>query len=521
MKLSHYYKGDLANILLPLLICLLFFPKGALAYVSPNVPINHWSYGALDKLIGMGLIDSSLTGTRPFSRMEMGRLIGEALTNYEKSKTKDKITVHILSRLKKEFRDELIRLKYVEGHSASSFLKPLEDPYIRFVYGDKHFELENRHGDEFSKFSNYRLGLFVQAKLWDHLSFLLHPELKWEDWEDGDREWEAELEVIEGYIKLNIANIEIEVGRDSLWWGAGHHGAWLMTNNAKPFDMIKISTPRPVLLPWIFKYLGPFKLAAFWTELEADRDVSEPELLGLRINFKPHPSLEIGISRIVMMGGEGREEIDYEDYWEVFIANKENEPGKLNNNQLGGIDFSLRIPHIDKVLPLANSITLYGDIAGEDEAGGLPSRTAYLGGIYLGNLFLTGRTDLRFEYAENHIPNHPDYWYSHNVYTSGYTYEGRIIGHHMGTDAEDIFVRLTHYLTEDLLLGLAFDREERELSSDVKEIKDYWELDLSFLGFDDIELKAGYRYEYIDNFNFNQGDKEENHIITLETVYDF
>jgi len=336
-----------------------------------------------------------------------------------------------------------------------------------------------------------------------------------------DDAYDEDIKVIEGYLKLNIGSLELELGRDSLWWGPGRHGSWLMTNNAEPFDMIKLSNPRPILLPWLFEYLGPFKFVTFLTELEEDRAVPEAKLFGLRLNFKPHPILEIGLSRTIMLGGKGRENLSIGDYWKVFWAAEENRPGKLDNNQLGGIDFSLRIPRVDRILPVVSAITLYGDIAGEDEAGGLPSRTAYLGGLYLGNLFLTGRTDLRIEYANNHISGHNNFWYTHHVYESGYTYEGRIIGHHMGSDAEDLFVRLTHYLTKDLLLGLTFDRARKGLSSDVKEIKNYGELDLSFSGFDDFELKGSYRYEYIKNFNFNPGDTEKNYIIVVEAVYDF
>lgn len=470
------------------------------------------------------MIDSALVGTRPFSRLEMAWFIGEALTNHENKSIDNKIVSRLLSRLKEEFHDELAKLKYIEGSSADSFFKPLEDPYIRFVYGDKRFELENRRGDVFSPFSNYRLGFSTRAKLWDHVSLYLHPELRYqkygEEWEIDKQEWEVDLEVIEGYVKLTFFNLEIEVGRDSLWWGPGRHGSWLLSNNAKPFDMIKLSNPRSVLLPWWFECLGPVKFVTFLTELEEDRAVPGAKLFGLRLNLKPHPILEIGISRTIMLGGEGREATKFGDYWKVFWATEENRPGKLDNNQLGGIDFSLKLP-LDKLLPLASSLTLYGDIAGEDEAEGLPSRTAYLGGLYLGNLFLTGRTDLRVEYANNHIPGHPDYWYNHHVYKSGYSYDGRIIGHHMGSDADDIFVKLSHYLTEDLLLGLAFDREQQGLSSKVKETKDYWELELSFSGLDDIALKGGYRYEHIENFNFNPGDVEENHLIMLETIYDF
>jgi hypothetical protein len=49
------------------------------AYVSTNVPLDHWSYGAVDKLIGHGLIDSAMMATRPVSRLEMARHIAEAV----------------------------------------------------------------------------------------------------------------------------------------------------------------------------------------------------------------------------------------------------------------------------------------------------------------------------------------------------------------------------------------------------------------------------------------------------------
>ena len=135
-------------------------------------------------------------------------------------------------------------------------------------------------------------------------------------------------------IKINIKNLEIEIGRDSQWWGPGYHGSLLLSNNAEPFDMVKISNPRPVLLPWIFRFLGPFRIMAFYTELEDERAVPEPKLFGMRLNFKPHPNLELGFSRSIMFGGQGRDEnFSIEDYWKIFWATRENKPGRLDNNQ--------------------------------------------------------------------------------------------------------------------------------------------------------------------------------------------
>ena len=47
-------------------------------FLSTNVRLDHWSYEAVDKLIGWGLIDSAMMTTRPVSRLEMARHIAEA-----------------------------------------------------------------------------------------------------------------------------------------------------------------------------------------------------------------------------------------------------------------------------------------------------------------------------------------------------------------------------------------------------------------------------------------------------------
>src|SRR6266567_1095777 len=45
---------------------------------SPYVPLDSWVYPALDRLIGMGMIDSGFTGVRPWTRSECVRLLQEA-----------------------------------------------------------------------------------------------------------------------------------------------------------------------------------------------------------------------------------------------------------------------------------------------------------------------------------------------------------------------------------------------------------------------------------------------------------
>jgi hypothetical protein len=474
------------------------------AFVSTNVPMNHWSYDAVDKLIGQGLIDSAMIGTKPVSRLEMARHIAEADEKAEQLGKKSEIISAILGRLKKEFKAELVAMGAMDGELVEAFIKPIEDPYIKYVFADKKPDLENQRGDVFDRHSNYRLGFASRIKLFDVAAFYLHPE-----YVDSSSDPDRNIELIEGYGKFALGNLEIEAGKDSLWWGPGCQGSILMSNNAEPFKMLKISNTRPMQMPWVFRPLGPFKAVWFLTELEKDRTISEAKLTGLRLNFKPHPAFEMGLSRVIMFGGSGLPRVNAWDYLKMWQPKREEE----QNNQLAGLDLSVLLPLGDK-MP-AKSIKLYGDFAGEDEAGWLPSNWAKLLGVQLNDILHTGRTDLRVEYADSHVPSEPDVFYTHSLYRSGYTYKNRVIGHHMGTDARDLFVRVSHYLTEDAILGVEYDREVRNLSSRLRQTIDRLALDLTVFTTNKWQLRTGYRYED------SQNASADNHIFSLELIYDF
>lgn len=475
------------------------------AFVSTNVPLDHFSYEAIDKLAGYGFIDSAMMTTRPLSRLEMARHIAEAVEKYQQLDEKNEIISAILNRLKAEFKDELITMGIVEGNPADSFLKPIEDPYIKYLFADEQFDLENQRGDVFNRHSNYRLGFASRMKLFDIAAFYFHPEYACSPSDPDD------IDLVEAYSKLSFGKLEIEVGMDSLWWGPGYHGSMLISNNAEPFKMLKISNPRPIQLPWILGVLGPFKAVWFLAELENDRIIPKAKLTGLRLNFKPHPDFEFGLSRAVMFGGSGRPKVSLGDYFGMWSPGPE-QPG---TNQLAGFDVSVLVPLDDKI-PV-RSVKLYADFAGEDEAGGLPAKWGELFGAQFNDIFRTGRTDLRIECANNHVAGSPNVFYTHSLYQSGYTYKGRIIGHHMGTNSSDLFFRLTHYLKEDLILGLEFDREVIRLSSNTRQTTDQLGFDLTFFGSDNWRLITGYRYEHLKN----SGTTQDNHIFLFQLVYDF
>ena len=231
-------------------------------------------------------------------------------------------------------------------------------------------------------------------------------------------------------IGLRLGNFTYALSVTDRWWGPGWDGNLILTNNARPIPAFTIR--RDVLKPFETKWLswlGPWDLRAMWGEMESDRVVPNANFFGMRFNFRPHPSLEIGLSRTAQLCGEGRP-CGFDVFWDMFWGKDnigdagigpENEPG----NQLAGFDF--RWSNTWFGTPMA----FYAQIIGEDEAGGFPSRYMGMGGVELTAWSKFGGTSYRW-FAEvasvscDAFKSTPSYncAYNHSIYQTGYRYRG-------------------------------------------------------------------------------------------------
>jgi len=471
------------------------------AMASTYLPVDDESYDILYRLEAEGIIQSGLLTTKPLSYREVVRLISEAERNAE---GRSIFIQNLVKSLKERFKDESDDVKYI---------KPVDLLYSRYVYADSDIQAlyYNNDGDLYEKGSNLRVGFTSRAELgW--LSFYINPEFRYSD-------ADSDLIVKRVYGVLNFLGLELTAGKDSQWWGPGNHGAILVSNNAEPMTMLRLTNPQPVILPWIFKYLGPFRFVVFATRLEKERDVPEPYLWGMRVNFKPHPYLEIGLQRTALLGGKGRPE-DLSTWWKSFTAL--GETAVVNavddvGDQRAGFDVKLTLPF--KWQPLQ----VYAEAAGEDEAGGLPYKWAYLTGIYLPRILNFERVGFRAEYATTHVSGYQDVWYTHGIYgPKAYTYKGRIIGHHMGTDSKDIFLEVSYLIPErNGRISIFYDRQEHNLSETIREKKDEVDVNVDIKLAKDLKVKTSYGYGKIKNMGNIPGEDRKINIITGMISYNF
>lgn len=457
-----------------------------------NVDTGDEIYDILTRFEAEGLIQSGLLTTKPLSRSEAVRLAIEAERNVEDKKSP--FLRQLLGTLNDRLEAEKGEVKY---------LKPVDNAYIDYIYSDQAAqELNyNNDGDTYDRGSNLRLGLTSRAEL-GRFSFYLNPELRY----SGD---DNDVVLKKAYVTLSIWGLELEAGKDSQWWGPGHHGAILLSNNTEPLTLLKLTNPHPTLLPWVFKYLGPFRFVFFASRLEKERVIAEPYLWGLRFNFKPTPYIEIGLQRTAMLGGEGRSE-SLGTWWKSFTGKGENESGVEAGDQRAGGDIKITLPF--KAQPLQ----LYAEAAGEDEAGGLPIKWAYLAGIYLPRIYKFERLGLRAEYANTNV-NRPNVWYNHHIYGSGYTYKGRVLGHHMGTDSDDLFLELNYFMPEwGGRVKVSYDRERHNRSGGQKFVKDEVSVSARFDMTEDLRFEGRYSFGKLKNVN-----KEDISLVALSATYRF
>jgi len=240
------------------------------------------------------------------------------------------------------------------------------------------------------------------------------------------------------YVAANLGNWMLSAGYLDRWWGPGWQGSLILSTNARPVPAISIdrneSTPFDVP---VLRWLGPWRFSTFMGQLESDRDYPHTLLFGMRAEIRPVPSLQIAATRTAQWCGDGRP-CDLSTFGDLLVGNDNDQPlEEQPGNQLGGFDVRWSWP--GGKVPLA----LYAQGIGEDEAGFLPSKYLGLLGIETWGAWSGRSWRALAEYADtacDFLNTPPEFGcaYTNLVYTTGYRYRGRAIGHATDGDSESI-----------------------------------------------------------------------------------
>lgn len=440
---------------------------------SPYVPLDSWIYPALQRLIAMGYIQTGVLGMRPWTRMACARLLDDAEDKFSANGAEDGEAGRTYAALSSEFRGEIARLGGAANVSAG-----VDSVYTRMtgisgtpVRDGYHFgqTITNDYGRPYWSGFNNITGVSADAEagpvsIYVRGEYQHAPAMPSESMQtlaataaadgtpplaDGIAEVNR-VELLDSMASVNLNNVQISFGTQSVWLGPGESGALLMSNNAAPFPMVKVDDVAAHSIPGLSRILGPFRTEFFVGQLAGQRwefcnvptcqafpgssnvvgpNISpQPFIHGEKISFQPSPNLEFGMGITAMFGGPGLP-VTFGNYFRTYTTHSPNaatNPGK----RISSADFSYRVPG------LRNWLTLYMDSLVVDEISPIGSTRANVNpGIYMPQLPGLPKMEFRAEGINESRANEfgPGFvYYDLRRFRSGYTNNNTLLGSWIG-----------------------------------------------------------------------------------------
>ena len=408
-----------------------------------TVPLDAAVYRHIDALGGAGLIDSLIVGQRPYTRREVVRLLREAQRNLDRRAGEngwaERVIATDLSVYDRAGDDgrrttddggraaaraaEWIRVDGLYLNSPARIVPPDSNggvdaainPLVayregRAVYDGGTAALESRHTAEPER----------------HVALFVQPRLIAASQRAGAGSTST-VRLQSGALNFLFGNLSVEGGRDAVVFGQAPSGGLLLSSNAPPLDMIRLSTDRPAKLPWIFGLLGPLRGTAFIADLGPRQNFPHAKLIGYKLSALLHPQFEFGAQVIDQMGGRGSPPGPFRDrvYDLMPLIDIFRSSDYQFSNKFAGIDLRWR-------LPSAAGFELFADGAVDDLdarrwRSTLLEDAGYIAGVSFSCLLECGALGVRAEYHQTGIR-----YYTHAQFTSGMAQNGTLLGDPLG-----------------------------------------------------------------------------------------
>jgi hypothetical protein len=253
-----------------------------------------------------------------------------------------------------------------------------------------------------------------------------------------------ELRLDNSYLAVVLGNWVLSGGYQAQWYGPGFDSALLMSTNARPLPSVYLTrkSPQSFKLP-VLEWFGPWTLTTGFSLMDDERYMKDTILWTFRGTLRPHPNLELGVSRGAQMCGshpDGYDKsCDLNTFWRVLTGDTNVWSGENPANQIASIDA--------KWTSLAGGLpySFYIEVAGEDNfMWDIPpfDKRSYLYGADLTFAHSNSSLMLYFEISDTqshcNFTNEYNCTYEHATYLSGYRYNQRAIGSTYDNDAQTV-----------------------------------------------------------------------------------
>jgi len=464
------------------------------------VPLDSWVYPALDRLRGLGHLDTAFLGLRPWTKRSIQRMLDE--TAQAEGINDNSQAVEILAALQREFGVE-------DDDDRADFLYGCESLYTRLqgisgltlrdsfhlgqtivndygrLYEPGFNTVDGASGSaQFGRFSLYARGEYQHAPsaagyspslaltLWNidslpgyftGLSLPDNPEQA--AIPAGPIATTDVFRILEANVSYRVLNHEISFGKSDHWLAPTVGGAFMYSNNAENIYAFQIDRTEPLYIPLLSRLTGLFRYDFLVGSLKGHSNPNDPWIHIEKINFKPTPNVEFGFERSVIWGGKGHEPITIHTFFRSFFSTT-NESSKVKESsddpgaRFASFDFSWRLPWLNHWMTLYSDSMIHDDVSPVDA----PRHAGVRPGIYLSRVPGIPRLDFRVEGVntdpETSRSNGGTYLYWEGIQVQGYTNKGFIVGDAIGREGKGGQAWLTYHTSPRGLVQISFQHKK-------------------------------------------------------------
>jgi hypothetical protein len=447
---------------------------------SPFVPLDSWVYPELKRLAALGYIKSQFTGLEPWTRAECQRQIEEA-EYFTADLPPDSGVAKTVQALKQEFSNPDKHFYSAQIDSVYTRYGQISGTPLRDSY---HFgqSIWNDFGRPYDEGSNVITGATASAVA-GRFFFYTRGEYQHAPGRgpltDAQRTFIAAVDAnpvqpaapvnaidrfypIDMYAGVKLGEYSVTFGKQSLWLGPTESAPLMVSDNADPMYMLRLSRTTPLVLPGFLHVLGQVRGEFLFSKLSGHQFPARPFFNLQKISFHPTGNLEIGFTRASIWAGVGHP-FTARSLLRNFtsLASSLTQSSAFGNSsdpgdRKAGFDFSYRVPG------LRNWLTVYSDMYSDDDPSPIanPRRAAVNPGLYISHLPGLPKIDLRGEATSTQMLTSadlgPTFLYFNNQYHDANTNKGFLFGSPTGRDARSYQGWSTYHFSATNSLVLSF-----------------------------------------------------------------
>lgn len=389
---------------------------------------GEWVDFALWKLEANGLTGSVFASSRPFEREEIAQIIADIREGIKNGRLDpNQLELGLIRKLETEFASPgKVKMRGLLAGEAG-YHDEWESPSVSFWCA------ASLHPTPY-------------LTLYEEINIARKRELVGEAGRTASRRtnpwrWDYTADFKQAYARFHNERFEALLGRKSLFWGPTYSGSLILSDNSPALDMILLKVNFDTVEATAFSAVLDKK----WSERGNPpyRFLASRYMSGHRIDWIVNDKIELGICELALYGGEERNmELQYINPLLPYYASQWNED--QDDNVLASADFAIR--------PV-DGLKIYGQFLVDDfqYSGKSPNALGYTAGFYLSDPLRLPGSDLRAEYT--HIDART---YTHRIAENQFTHYGWTIGHHLGSDADELLAELSQMINVDARLKLTY-----------------------------------------------------------------